>query len=275
MVHQTYAWVNSRGQKIFSQCWIADHPRAMICHFHGQSDHSSRFAHVAEFFAANNITFLASDFQGHGLSDGKRGHVNKFYEYIETVEMVYREATGLFPGLPVFIYGHSMGGNICINHAFIAKEQIKGYIITSPWIRLAFEPPAWKIALGKTVKSILPSLQQPTGLDPSLISHDKQVVEKYKTDKLVHGKITASGFFEILTYGKNILLNADRLHFPMLLLHGTADGITDYKASREFAALRPDLITYKEFEGLFHELHNEPEKQQVFDTMLNWINKKI
>ena len=275
MNHQTYEWKNKKGQKIFAQSWTTERPRALICHAHGQSDHSSRFAHVAEFFAGHGINFFAVDFPGHGLSEGKRGHVSKFYEYIETVEILHKEAIRLFLDLPVFIYGHSMGGNVCINHAFYEKGKIAGYIITSPWIRLAFEPPAWKIALGKSVKSIYPSLQQPTGLDPALISHDKDVVEKYKTDKLVHGKISTSGFFEILTNGKNILLNADRLKYPMLLMHGTADGLTDHKASREFAALRPDLITYKEFEGLYHEMHNEPEKQEIFDTILNWINQKI
>ncbi len=275
MIHQTYAWQNSKGQKIFGQSWTTEQPRALICHFHGQSDHSTRFTHVAGFFTKNNVNFFAADFPGHGYSDGKRGHIIKFYEYIETVEIVYREATKLFPDLPVFIYGHSMGGNVCINHALLAKQNIRGYIITSPWIRLAFEPPAWKIALGKSIKSFYPALQQPTGLNPALISHDKEVVEKYKSDKLVHGKITTSAFFEILSNGKDILVNAERLKYPMLLLHGTADGLTDHKASREFAAMRPDLITYKEFEGLYHEMHNEPEKQQIFDTILNWINQKI
>lgn len=274
-MHQTYEWRNKKGQRIFGQSWHATEPKALICHIHGQSDHSSRFAHVADYFNRKQISFFSADLVGHGKSEGVRGHVNHFHEYIETVDLLLTEAKKIFPGLPVFVYGHSMGGNICINHAFNTQEQIKGYIITSPWIRLAFEPPAWKIALGKTVKSIFPSLLQPTGLDPSLISHDKEVVQRYVDDKLVHGKISASAFFEILTNGKSILLNAGRLHYPILLMHGTGDALTDHKASREFAAMRPDLITYKEFEGLYHEMHNEPEQQQIFDTIYQWIIQKL
>ncbi len=275
MDHQTYNWKNKKGQHLFGQSWTGDQPRAIICHIHGQSDHSSRFEHVAKFFVDNGINFYTVDLIGHGKSDGARGHVLKFYEYIETVELLHDEVRKIYKDLPIFIYGHSMGGNISINHSFYTTEKIKGYIITSPWIRLAFEPPTWKVALGKTVKSIYPGLLQPTGLDPTLISHDKEVVEKYKNDKLVHGKISASGFFEILTNGKNILLKAQQLKYPMLLMHGTADALTDHSASREFAEMRPDLITYKEFEGLYHEMHNEPEKQQLFDTMLTWINKQL
>lgn len=144
----------------------------------------------------HDIAFIAIDLIGHGKSAGARGHVLSFSEYTESVDMLLDEAEKLFPDVPVFVYGHSMGGNIVLHHAFVTTRNIKGYIVTSPWIKLAFEPPAWKVALGKTVKSIFPALLQPTGLDASLISHDEEVVEKYKNDKLVHGKISASGFLK-------------------------------------------------------------------------------
>jgi len=276
MQHTTYDNQNKKGQFIFSQSWTGfREPIAVICHFHGQSDHSSRFAHVAQFFVEHNIDFFAADLIGHGHSAGARGHVLNFNEYLETVDMLLHDVQKRYPAKPVFIYGHSMGGNVVINHAFANKQKVAGYIATSPWIRLAFEPPAWKVALGKTVKSIIPALLQPTGLNPAFISHDNAVVEKYKQDKLVHGKISASGFFEILTNGKLILERADQLHYPMLIIHGTDDKLTDHTASREFAAMRPDLITFKEFPGLYHEMHNEPEKEEIFNTILQYILNKI
>ncbi|MFN0275889.1 MAG: lysophospholipase [Chitinophagales bacterium] len=275
-MHQTYNWKTAKGKNIFGQSWLPDgDPAAVICLVHGQGEHSSRYAHVADFFNKNGVAVFTCDLIGHGRSEGIRGHVNSFSEYIENVELMYDEARKLFSAKPFFIYGHSMGGNIAINHALYTIEDIKGYIISSPWIKLAFEPPAWKVALGKTVKSIFPALQQPTGLDAAKISHDTEEVKKYKTDKLNHGKITAAGFFEILTRGKDILVHADKLHFPILLLHGTGDGLTSHLASRELAELRKDIITYKEFEGLYHEMHNEPEKQQIFDAILNWINLQL
>lgn len=276
MTHQTYQWKNRKGQSIFAQSWKPDAaPVALICHIHGQSDHSSRFGHVAAFFTANGIAFYAADLVGHGKSEGARGHVNKFDEYIETLDQLIDKATEDIPGLPLFVYGHSMGGNVALNHAFQTQKNIRGYIITSPWIRLAFEPPAWKVALGKTVKSIYPALLQPTGLDVNAISHDKKEVEKYAADPLVHGKISASGFFEILTKGKDILHHANQLHHPVLLMHGTGDLLTSYQATRELAAMRKDIITYKEYEGLYHEMHNEPEKNMLFNDMLNWIHLQL
>ena len=276
MHHTTYHKQNKKGQEIFAQSWTGEkEPIAVICHIHGQSDHSSRFEHVAAFFVAHQVDFFAADLIGHGKSGGVRGHVNHFDEYLETVDMLYDEVVTKYPGKPIFIYGHSMGGNVVINHALQNTKPVTGYIATSPWIRLAFDPPAWKVALGKTVKSILPALLQPTGLNPALISHDKEVVEKYKNDKLVHGKIAAAGFFEIFTKGKSILDRSAELRYPMFIAHGTEDQLTDHTASKAFANMRSDLIVYKEFPGLFHEMHNEPEKEQLFNAILHFIQQKI
>jgi acylglycerol lipase len=276
MQHTTYQKQNKKGQLIFEQSWTGERePIAVICHIHGQSDHSSRFAHVAEFFVSRSIDFFAADLVGHGKSGGTRGHINTFDEYLETVDMLYQDVTTKYPGKPIFIYGHSMGGNVVINHAFQNKKPVAGYIATSPWIRLAFEPPAWKVALGKTVKSIFPALLQPTGLNPALISHDTTVVEKYKNDKLVHGKISAAGFFEILTHGKSILDRAQELHYPMFIAHGSDDQLTDHTASKEFAEKRTDLITFIQFNGLYHEMHNEPQKEDLFNAILHFIHQKI
>ena len=274
-MHATYELKNREGKTLYGQCWIPDSVSAVLCHIHGQSDHSERYRHVGEYMQAHNIAFFSADLIGHGKSEGQRGHVSNFYEYTETAELLYNEARKKFPATPIFIYGHSLGGNIALNHSFYTHENIAGYIITSPWIRLAFEPPGWKIALGKTVKSIFPALTQPTGLDTRLISRDPEVVKKYEDDPMVHGKITAGCYFEILSNGKNILLKADQLKYPVLLMHSSADKITSHIASRELAAMRPDLITYKEFENMYHEIHNEPEKEEVFLEMINWIKKVL
>ena len=276
MNHSTYDWKNKKGQHIFAQRWLPDgKPVAVICHVHGQSDHSSRFEHVAGFFVDHDIAFIAIDLIGHGKSAGARGHIRSFKEYTESVDMLLDEAEKLFPAVPVFVYGHSMGGTIVLHHSFNTSRNIKGYIVTSPWIKLAFEPPAWKVALGKTIKSIFPALLQPTGLVASLISHDEEVVQKYMNDKLVHGKISASAFFEILTHGHAILDHEDDLKYPVLLMHGTGDKITSCDASRTFANKHQKNLTFIEMDGLYHEMHNEPQQLTVFNEMLNWIKNTI
>jgi alpha-beta hydrolase superfamily lysophospholipase len=276
MIHNTYDWTTSDRKHIFGQSWSPPTTaRAVICLIHGQGEHSSRYVHVAEFLLQQHIAVLTCDLVGHGKSGGLRGHVRRFEDYVAHVDLLIAEAGKLFPATPLFVYGHSMGGAIALTHACKATEAVKGYIITSPWIRLAFEPPAWKVMLGKAVKNIYPAMQQPTGLDAAKISHDVVEVKKYREDVLNHDKISASAFFEIFSNGKNILNRADVLRLPILLLHGTGDGLTSHLASRELAALRKDLITYYEFEGLYHELHNEFERLNILQTILLWLEQQI
>lgn len=275
-MHQIYTWQTASGKKIFGQSWVpASLPQAVICLIHGQGEHSSRYAPVADFFNANGFAVVTCDLIGHGKSDGARGHIQKFSDYLENTKMVLVEAKKMFPGIPVFLYGHSMGGNIVLNFLRSHSDDVTGCISTSPWIRLAFDPPKWKIILGKIVKSVLPGLLQPTGLDASAISHNTAEVEKYKNDPLNHSKISAAAYFEILENGDAILLHTDELKKPVLLMHGSGDKLTSHLASRELAEKRKDIITYKEFNGLYHELHHEFEKNEVLQTILTWIQKQL
>lgn len=276
MNHQTYQWKQHAGQDIFAQSWLPEQtPKAIYCIIHGQSDHSSRFTHMAEHMAKNGFAVYAADLIGHGRSGGKRGHMLHFSEYLETVDALIDLAKADHPQLPVFVYGQSMGGNVVINHALRGSDKVKAYIASSPWVRLAFEPPAWKVGLGKLMKSIYPALSQPTGLDTKYLSHDKQIVSAYEKDPLVHGKITASAFFETLQAGLHIPAQADKLHHRMLIMHGSEDNLTSPTASKEFADLRPDLITYKRFDGYYHELHNEDIKEQVYEQIIQFIQKNM
>ena len=275
MNYQTYHWKQAAGQEIFAQSWLPDTaPKAIYCIIHGQSDHSSRFTHMAAYMVEKGFAVYAADLIGHGKSGGKRGHMLHFEEYLETVDALIDLALKASPGLPVFLYGQSMGGNVVINHALRGTDKVKAYIASSPWIRLAFEPPAWKVGLGKMMKSIYPALSQPTGLNADFLSHDKQVVSDYVNDPLVHGKITASAFFETLQAGLQIPDKASHLKTPMLILHGSEDKITSSIASKSFAEMRPDLITHKLFDGCYHELHNESVKEQVFETIVQFIEKQ-
>lgn len=276
MQHSTYAWKQQAGQSIFAQRWTGtDTPRGIMLVIHGQSDHSNRFVTLATHFAASGYAVYAADLIGHGQSGGNRGHMLRFEEYLETVDALLDLATQEFPGLPVFLYGQSMGGNVVINYAFRQNGKVQAYIASSPWIRLAFEPPAWKVWLGKTVKSIYPALAQPTGLNTKHLARDPEIVRTYEQDPLVHGKITASAFFETLQAGLRIPEQATKLDRPMLIMHGTGDQLTSHRASQAFAALRTDLITFIPFEGWYHELHNEPEKQIIFDTIARFMQKQI
>jgi alpha-beta hydrolase superfamily lysophospholipase len=184
------------------------------------------------------------------------------------------ESGKTFAGLPVFLYGHSLGGVIVLNYLLKNNPKIKGAIVTSPALKLAFEPGKAKLALAALMKSIMPGLIQPTGLPVEYLSHDKAVVEKYVNDPLVHGKISVGLFHSWMNSSNYSLSHASDLKVPLLLLHGSDDKVCSPKGSIEFAS-KSGMTELRIWDGGYHELHNEPFKQDVFDFILNWINKKL
>lgn len=153
------------------------------------------------------------------------------------------------------------------------NPKIKGAIVTSPWLRLSFQPPKSKIMLASIMKNIVPGLVQPSGLNVNHISHDKSVVDKYIKDPLVHGKISVSLFDSAMKAGQYAMTHAAELKIPTLLLHGKDDPITSPEASAVFAG-KTGKVELKIWDDGYHELHNESFREEVFKYILAWINKQ-
>lgn len=246
--------------------------QAVLVLIHGMGEHSERYVHVAEFFASHGIAVVSMDLRGHGRSGGKRGHAPSLDQLMQDIRKLTEKAEKEFPGIPLFLYGHSMGGNLALN--YILRTPGHPYtklVLTSPYLKLAFNPPGWKLALGKIAASVYPSLSQPTGLDVTAISRDVNEVEKYKKDPLVHGKITAGFFAQIHPAAAWALANAGSLKIPTLVVHGSMDRITSPEGSKQLAENAGAMVQVKIWEGLFHETHNEPEKNEVLAFTLNWL----
>lgn len=273
MIRKTYNWKHPKGYDLFAQSWErSDRPRAVIGIIHGQSDHGSRFTHVADYFTTHHYAVMAMDLPGHGKSGGKRGHMDTIDDYLDAIAIMQNAMHAWYPKAPFFLYGHSMGGSVVLNYLIKQNpKNIAGVIITSPLLRIAFVPPAWRVILGKVVRSIYPALLQPTGLDVAKLTRVEAVNQAYAKDPLVHGKISVSAYFEIMEHGENVLKDADKLRVPVFLAHGSGDQLTSHEASRELANKRKDIITYKEFEGLYHEMHNEETQQDLFNEIYNWL----
>lgn len=270
-------WTSNDGLRIFGQQWEADsgEPKAVICLVHGFGEHSSRYEHVADFFTKNGFAMIAYDHRGHGHSEGKKGHFPSYDEFLNDVGNLLKQADKNFPGLPKFLYGHSMGGNVVANYAIKRKPDVKGVILSSPFFNTAFEPPAIKIAVGKFMRNLIPTLSLPSGLDATQISRDKDVVEKYKKDPLVFDIISSKMGIELIEYGEDALAHAKELTLPTLLFHGTADGLTSFEKSKAFAQKAGSNLKFIAYEGFYHETHNEPEKEMVLTNVLNWCNEQL
>src|SRR4051812_3340793 len=179
-------WKSNDGLEIFGQKWEPENGTVMkvICLVHGFGEHSSRYEHVAKFFTDNQYGVITYDHRGHGRSGGKKGHFPSYDEFMNDVENLLKQADQHFPNVPKILYGHSMGGNVVANFAIRRNPVVAGVVISSPFFKPAFVPPAIKIALGKLMRNLIPSFSLPSGLDPSGISRDKEVVKKYTSDPL-------------------------------------------------------------------------------------------
>jgi alpha-beta hydrolase superfamily lysophospholipase len=251
-----------------------DNIRAVIILVHGVGDHIERFREWAELFAGEKIGFAGVDLPGHGASDGRRGHIKSYGLTDEMITILLNESKKTFPGIPQFLYGHSMGGGIVLDYLIRKNPSIRGGIVTSPWLKLAFEPDRSKLMLAAIVGRLFPGLIQQSGLVVEHISHDTNVVEKYRKDPLIHDKISLGLFNSAFNAARKALENASDLKLPVLLLHGSDDLICSPEGSKEFAS-KTKMAQLKVWDGGYHELHNELFKDKVFSYIISWINTEI
>jgi alpha-beta hydrolase superfamily lysophospholipase len=167
-----------------------------------------------------------------------------------------------------------MGGNLALNYALRRRPQLSGLIATGPWLRAAFDPPAWRVKIGRVLHTVAPGLPQPSGLDVTAVSRDAAVVRAYRDDPLNHDKISLRVYFSCYAAGLWALERAAEFPLPLLLMHGGADRLTSAAASREFAERVNGDCTFKLWDGLYHEIHNEPEQQQVFAAITAWLKER-
>ncbi|MEO9965587.1 MAG: lysophospholipase [Reichenbachiella sp.] len=264
------------GTTLTGQEWLVENPKAVICLVHGLGEHIGRYRHVAEYFNINKISLFATDLRGHGKSEGKRGHTPSHEMLLDDVEELLMYARAEYNDTPIFLYGHSLGGNIVTNYILRKSvNEIKGAIISSPWLKLAVEPPAWQTKLAKVFSRILPSLTQSNQLEINDLTNDDEVNQAYKQDPLVHNKISTRLFTECYREGLWALENAHKNRIPVLMFHGSEDHITSSKASADFAMASEGSVSYKLWDGIKHEPHNDIDKEEVLKTIADCLAERI
>lgn len=262
------------GQSFFACEWSpAGASKGVILLIHGLSDHSGRYQHVGSFFAAAGYSLIVADLRGHGKSFGERGHFPSFQRVMDDLSLFMEAVRMRHPSLPVILYGHSLGGNLVLNYLIREKPSLACAIVTSPWLRLNVKPTLYKAVLATLLNNVFPSMAHPDGIIPSYLSHDGKVVKNYMTDPLVHHLITARTYFEISRAGEFALEHAGQAGCPLLLMHGTDDHLTDFSASVQFSEKMTVHRTFKAWEGLYHELHNEFEKETILGFARDWTDE--
>lgn len=274
--HREYHWPSPDGLMLFAQHWMpGQKPRAVINLVHGFREHSGRYSGWAQRFAREGIGILAMDLRGHGRSEGRRGHADRFDRYLGDLHILLTRSSELFANVPHILYGHSLGGNIVTSYLISENDMPHAAIITSPWFTLTKKPSLLKQTAAKLIQFILPGLQVKTTLDPNGLSHDPKVAEDYRNDPLVHDRITPYLFFAIEEHGMKASRNIYKINIPLLVMHGGDDPITSCRQTRSFVMNAGSLTTYREWPGCFHELHQDSKADEVFRFIMEWMNNKV
>lgn len=264
------------GLSLHGQYYQPKEAKAVVVLVHGMGEYSRRYEQtVVPQLLKQSFAVVSYDQFGHGLSEGKKGD-HPGYDYIlDALDQVLVKAKTVFKTLPTFLYGHSMGGNVVINYTLRRKNSLSGVIATSPFLRLAFKPPLWKMAFGKIIEQLHPSLTMPNELDAQALSKDQKEVEAYLNDPMIHDKVSTRFSLAFMKTGEWAIMNASSLKIPMLLLHGTKDRITSHLASKEFAENSKGKVDFHLIDNGFHELHHDLERHMVLDIISDWIEKRI
>jgi len=261
----------ARGNRLFRREWLPADPERVLLLVHGLAEHSGRYEHVGAWFAARGCVVHAYDQQGHGKSAGIRGHVRRFSDYLDDLELMLRFVRERHPELPVLLVGHSMGGLVVASFARERGPEVAGAVTSGAALRLSDGVSGAKIFAVRVLSRLLPRMRFDAQLDPAGLSRVPEVVRAYVDDPLVFRKITTSLAKELFGAIRRAGEGGREVRLPMLLLHGEDDPICPVEASRHFfaqlGAAEKGLRTYS---GLLHEIFNEPERESVFEDVFEW-----
>lgn len=267
---------SSDGIDLLCKKNIPDKPIAIIIIVYGLAEHLSRYDYFVEKLNENKIACYRFDNRGHGNSGGLDLHVDDYNDYINDVDLIVEKAKKELPGLPIYMLGHSVGGFIAAIYGEKIKDKLDGQILSGAATNEPLQVNAIKKIAIKTLAAIFPKLRIKNDLS-KLVSRDEEVVRKYRNDPLIHDKATVSFFnqfvIEGMAYLKNNLKSYD---YDCLILHGKEDKIISYKSSENFynniSSVNKQIKIY---DNLYHEILNEPEKDEVIEDILLWIRNML
>lgn len=264
------------GQKIFYRRWSTVEPRAVILLAHGLAEHSGRYYEFADFFADEGFTTWALDHPGHGQSGGQRGHVGRFEEYTDALGQLLTLARQAHPDIPFVLFGHSMGGLIAADFLLQHQDEFVAAVLSGAAIQSPQQPSRFVLFITRMIAAVMPQLGV-LRMDASGISKDPQVVGNYENDALVYrGKLSAGLAIAIFSAMDRVVADAASIRLPLLILHGSIDKLTAVDGSKllheKVSSEDKKIVIY---DGLYHEILNEPERGKVMADILQWLAPRI
>jgi len=278
LAEKTGTFAAADGVKIFFRHFAAETEKARLVIAHGLGEHSGRYGNVVERLVSKGFSVWLPDHRGHGQSEGKRGHVLNFMQYLTDLKSMLELArAGMIDGCKCFLLGHSMGGLIALYYAQRFDEHIDGIVASSPALGMVIEVPAAKKILGSFMSYLWPSLTMGNELDAGKISHDPDVVSGYQNDPLVHDRVSTRFFTELMSAMETVNQQVASLKVPVLMQVAGDDHLVNARISKQFFEELPTPDkTLQVYEGLYHEIYNELEGQRetVLTDLEDWLMER-
>jgi len=275
MNHQEGDFKGIRDLKIYYQCWLPEKdPKAVLFIVHGLAEHSGRYMNLVNHFVPLGYAIYGVDHIGHGKSDGLRVYVEQFEDFTDTLKDFSHMIRDWQPKKPLFLIGHSMGGLISSIFLLDHQDELSGAVLSGPSVKVP-DMSSVTILAGKLFSTLMPKLGL-LALEADGVSRDPAVVQAYLNDPLVYtGKITARLAAELLKAMKRAEVDASKITLPILIAQGSEDRLVD----PDGAQMLHDTVgsvdkTLKIYDGLYHEIFNEPEHQKVLGDVEAWLESR-
>ncbi|MCY7342617.1 MAG: alpha/beta hydrolase [Pseudonocardia sp.] len=266
----------ARGVELFWQGWLPPGPASgvlLLCH--GLGEHSGRYGTVVDALTPDGWAVYGLDHRGHGRSGGRRAHLDRYDDWLADFDAFRRVVLARHPDLPVFLLGHSMGGQIALAYALDHQDELRGLVLSAPALASNAVPKA-AVPVIRTLARVAPILR-PAGIDSTKISKDPEVVADYHADPLVYLGNPTLGLSSALFGQFDVLPERARgLRLPLLLQHGSLDELTDPAGSRllESTSGSPDQTVFW-YKGLWHEIYHEPEREKPLTDLRTWLTSHL
>ena len=267
-------FTGAKGRRIFTQSWLPEGtPRDHIVLTHGYAEHSGRYDAVGRFLAARGFAVHALDHHGHGKSAGARAVIERFAQADADIDTLVDKARADSGLATVKLIGHSMGGSLALNYALNHQAKLSGLVLSGPAIggKMA-RVTRWLLAV---ISTFAPQ-RGTIALDANAVSRDPAVVADYIADPLVfRGKVPARTAHEMFKAIHSYPARIGALAVPCLLMHGEADALVSAKlAAPLFEGIASADKTVQIWPGLFHEIFNEPEREEVLGVTADWLEAR-
>ncbi len=276
MQGQEGIYTGSDGQGLFYRFWQPDHPKAAVVVVHGFGEHSGRYANLVIHLVPQGYALYIPDLRGHGRSPGQRGHIDSWRDYWLDLALFrsFLETTGLT--LPLFLYGHSMGSLIVLDYLIKQPLGLRGAIVSGLLLEPGQPASPLLVWIARLLSHYWPTAPLRLNLNVNALSRDLEVVQAYRSDPLVHNRVSARWGTEVLQTIEAVKAQVKNIRDPLLILHGEADSINKVEGARWL--FREITFTDKElrvYPGGFHEPHNDLNKAQVLQDITEWLERHL